>query len=184
MDNALAQVIIELAARQEEAKKPSTIEYGEVISAEYAPLEIRVHDKLVLDEAFLELTNAVKDHWVDVEVYMETIDDNHLDREGYSHLHNIAGRKKIRVYNGLHTGEKVIMLRARGGQKYIVLDRLTDHIVGGEWRTEREAKTDDQNVKPFVPSGLPGWRKGAKSESKWPNAAKPDSFVPGADGPE
>lgn len=242
-DNRLAQVIKALAAGTEDAAKPTTLEFGEVVSEEYAPLEIRLHDKLVLDEDFLELTNAVRDHWVDIEVYMETIDDNdlaefqanhyanvatqnanvavhnsnsgkynsHTHTNGNngsptgtltvpddmkmenvanettrhtSHLHNIAGRKKIRVYNGLHKGENVILLRMRGGQKYLVLDRLTDHIVGGEWRTHAGANIITQETPQFVPAGLPGWSEGATSDSKWPNAVKPGTFVPGAPGPE
>ena len=227
-DTALANVIKAIAAGAEDASKPTTLEFGEVVSEEYAPLEIRVHDKLILDEAFLELTNAVKDHWVDIEVYWETIDDNDLvevqanhyanvatqneNVETYnahthtgnlgsptsapaipmnkettlhtSHLHNIAGRKKIRVYNGLHKGEKVVMLRMRGGQKYLVLDRLTDHITGGEWRTHVGANIATHETAPFIPSGLPGWKEGATSESKWPNAAKPALYLPGAPGPE
>ena len=227
-DTALANVIKAIAAGAEDASKPTTLEFGEVVSEEYAPLEIRVHDKLILDEAFLELTNAVKDHWVDIEVYWETIDDNDLAEfqanhyanvatqnanvETYnahthtgnlgsptsapatpmnkettlhtSHLHNIAGRKKIRVYNGLHKGEKVVMLRMRGGQKYLVLDRLTDHITGGEWRTHAGANIATQETMPFIPSSLPGWKEGATSESKWPNAAKPAVYLPGAPGVE
>jgi len=220
--NALAQVIAGLAHNAEEATKPTTFEYGEVVSEEYAPLEIQIHDKLVLDEAFLELTNAVRDHWVDVEVYWQTIDDNDLaefqgvhdgnvdthnsntakynshnhggskasnqfadvQKRHTSHLHNIAGRKRMRVYNGLHKGEKVVLLRMRGGQKYLVLDRITPHIVGGEWQTHAGAGTATQETAPFVPEGLPGWKEGASSESKWPNAAKPANFQPGAPGPE
>lgn len=247
--DALARVIKAIAAGQEDASKPTTLEFGEVVSEEYAPLEIQIHDKLVLDEDFLELTNAVKDHWVDVEIYMETIDDNDLSefqanhysnvdiqnantdiqnanvskingnnamfnghmhtgnlgaptsppvpqpmsdvaneskeaKRHTSHLHNIAGRKKIRVYNGLHKGEKVILLRMRGGQKYLVLDRLTPHIVGGEWQTHAGANLADQETQQFVPTGLPGWQEGATSESKWPNAPKPAVYEPGAPGVE
>lgn len=224
----LALLLKQLSVEAEEAGKPTTIEFGEVISEEYAPLEIRLHDKLILDEPFLELTNAVKDHWVDIEVYWQTIDDNdlaefnaqndaniliqntnadtynshtHTGNAGVatplngapfekqvahhtSHLHNIAGRKRIRVYNGLHKGEKVILLRIRGGQKFLVLDRLSDHITGGEWQTHGGANIDNQTTAPFVPQGLPGWIEGATSESKWPNAAKPSQYSPGATGPK
>lgn len=240
-ENILAQAIAGLAHNAEEAGKPTTLEFGEVVSEEYAPLEIQIHDKLILDEDFLELTNAVKDHWVDVEVYWETIDDNDLsefqanhysnvatqnanvsihnensDRYNKhthklgdpetttltqpgsmamspvanqttrhtSHLHNIAGRKRMRVYNGLHKGEKVVLLRMRGGQKYLVLDRITPHIVGGEWQTHAGAVLADQERPPFVPSGLPGWQEGASSESKWPNFDKPAAFTPGGPAPK
>lgn len=227
-DVRLAQVIQGLAHNAEETAKPTTLEFGEVVSEEYAPLEIQIHDKLILDEDFLELTNAVRDHWVDIEVYWQTIDDNDLaefqaqtdanidihnanvgvfnghthtgnagastpneqpnmqpqSKMHTSHLHNIAGRKRMRVYNGLHKGEKVVLLRMRGGQKYLVLDRITDHIVGGEWQTHAGAGTDTQTTAPFVPEGLPVWKEGATSESKWPNAAKPAAFTPGGPGPK
>lgn len=230
-EHILANVIRNISQNAEDAGKPTTLEFGEVVSEEYAPLEIRIHDKLVLEEAFLELTNAVKDHWVDIEVYWETIDDNDLsefqenhytnieklnenvqkynqhrhpgcvssttgepdktmttvDKRHTSHLHNIAGRKRMLVYNGLHKGEKVVLLRMRGGQKYLVLDRITPHIVGGEWQTHSGAVLDDQETKPFtVTDGkvLAGWKEGATSESKWPNAARPAAFQPGAPGPE
>lgn len=227
-ENILAQVVKKMAIDAEEAGKPTTLEFGEVVSEEYAPLEIQIHDKLILDENFLELTNAVKDHWVDVEVYWQTIDDNDLSEfqgvtdanvgihnanvgvyNGHthtgnmggptplippnmteqstrhtSHLHNIAGRKRMRVYNGLHKGEKVVLLRMRGGQKYLVLDRITPHIVGGEWQTHAGAVLADQETAPFVPSGLPGWQEDAATESKWPNASKPAKFNPGAPGPQ
>ena len=230
-ENILAQTLIKMSQNAEDAAKPTTLEFGEVVSEEYAPLEIQIHDKLILDEDFLELTNAVRDHWVDIEVYWQTIDDNdlaefqanhyanvatlndnvdkynghkHIGCQGSptetlltdsmemnpvnqrhtSHLHNIAGRKRMRVYNGLHKGEKVVLLRMRGGQKYLVLDRITDHIVGGEWQTHAGAITATQETKPFVPEGLPGWQEGATSESKWPNFSKPAAFVPGAPGPE
>lgn len=232
-ENLLAQTIKKMAHDAEEAGKPTTLEFGEVVSEEYAPLEIQIHDKLILDEAFLELTNAVRDHWVDVEVYWQTIDDNDLaefqanhfanvethnsnvgkynahthsngnngaptggltvpddmqmapvNQRHTSHLHNVAGRKRMRVYNGLHKGEKVVLLRMRGGQKYLVLDRITPHIVGGEWQTHAGAVTATQETPPFVPEGLPGWKEGATSESKWPNFSKPPAFTPGAPGPE
>lgn len=217
----LAQTLNKLSQRAEEASKPSTLEFGEVISEEYAPLEIRIHDKLILTEAFLELTNAVKDHWVDIEVYWQTIDDNDLSefqavqennaniynehthtgnlggdtplngssmqKRHTSHLHNIAGRKRIRVYNGLHKGEKVVLLRMRGGQKYLVLDRITPHIVGGEWQTYAGAVLSNQETKPFEvtdPKVLVGWKQGATSESKWANFDKPPKYTAGGEPPK
>jgi hypothetical protein len=250
-ENILLQTLGKISQNAEESTKPTTLEFGEVVSEEYAPLEIQIHDKLILDEAFLELTNAVKDHWVDIEVYWETIDDNdlleyqtnhysnidiqnkntdiqnanvtihnanvaaynshtHTGNQGKptsspnapmstvsnqskeakhhtSHLHNIAGRKKIRVYNGLHKGEKVVLLRMRGGQKYLVLDRITPHIVGGEWQTHGGAVLDDQVTAPFEVTDkkvLEGWKEDAESESKWANFSKPAKYQAGGEPPK
>lgn len=190
---------------------------GTVISEEYKPLQIQVEAyKHPLTEDDLILTNAVKDHWLDIEVYWQTVDDNGLSefqktfesnvdnfnahkhgdssnankqmsKHHTSHLHNIQGRKKIRVYNGLHTGEIVLLFRCGGGQQFIVLDRLTPHIVGGEWRTSELATIDEQITKPFEVTEekvLTGWIEEAKDESKWQRFSKPETFNPGGNAPE
>lgn len=41
-----------------------------------------------------------------------------------THSHAIVGRKKVTVHNGLKKGEKVILIRMQGGQKFVVLDRM------------------------------------------------------------
>jgi hypothetical protein len=40
------------------------------------------------------------------------------------HIHDYTGRKTFLVHNALQTGEKVILIRAAGGQKFYVIDRL------------------------------------------------------------
>lgn len=40
-----------------------------------------------------------------------------------THSHNVSGRKKIIVHNGLVVGDEVILIRQQEGQKFIVLDR-------------------------------------------------------------
>ena len=57
-------------------------------------------------------------------------DSGNLDT---THKHRYKGRKKILVYNGLKTGEKVLLVRFVGGQRFVVLDRVSEHIVNGEW---------------------------------------------------
>ena len=41
-----------------------------------------------------------------------------------AHTHDIVGKKAILVHNGLKLGEEVILIRQKGGQEYIVLDRV------------------------------------------------------------
>lgn len=59
-----------------------------------------------------------------------TCDGGDLDTR---HRHGFSGRKRIMIYNGLREGEKVILLRAEGGQRFIVIDRLCDAATEGEW---------------------------------------------------
>ena len=126
------------------------------------PLEITIQQKIVLTEEFLILSNMVKDHEVDITVSMETVKDNYLDENAMNHTHlgttlagnlgapiggetyytmnfdtthhhDIKGRKKIMFHYGLKSGEKVILLRMQGGQKYYVMDRIDVPPTEGEW---------------------------------------------------
>lgn len=41
-----------------------------------------------------------------------------------SHKHDISGIKTLTICNGLKNGDKVILIRVQGGQRYIVLDKV------------------------------------------------------------
>lgn len=41
-----------------------------------------------------------------------------------SHSHLISGRKKITIHNGLKLNDNVILVQKRGGQEYIVIDKI------------------------------------------------------------
>lgn len=77
----------------------------------------------------------MKDYYVDIEVNHVT--ETQAGGSGYpqfaSHDHDYIGRKKIMIYNCLKVGEKVLLLRRQGGQDYIILDRIFDPIVSGQW---------------------------------------------------
>ena len=131
--NGLLQILKQVTNNSLEADKPTDIVMGEVISV--SPLQIKVNQQETLPADFFMLTKAVLDHYVDIEVNHVT--ENRAGGGGdaayASHNHDYIGRKKIMIYNGLKVGEKVILLRRRGGQEYIVLDRVFEHQVNGEW---------------------------------------------------
>lgn len=84
------------------SQKLSDIVYGTVISE--SPLKVQIDQKLTLDEAHLKLTKAVKDHEVEMSIG--------------------SGSKQIyTVYNGLLKGDIVTMIRAQGGQQYLIIDK-------------------------------------------------------------
>lgn len=131
-----------IAQEAAEDGKPTAIVYATVISA--SPLRIQIDAKLTLEENNLVLTNNVKDHYVDITVNHLTVADNHLNTThshpdagsasfDSTHDHAYQGRKKIMIHYGLKLGEKVILIREQGGQKYIVLDRVDVPICEGEW---------------------------------------------------
>lgn len=140
--------------------KPADLFFGTVTNV--SPLTIQIDQKHILTESFLILSNMVKDHAVDMTVSMKTVDDNYLDDNAKKHTHggstltgnlgaaiagntdvtndfdtthhhDIKGRKKIILHYGLKNGEKVILLRMQGGQRYLVLDRVETPICEGEW---------------------------------------------------
>lgn len=107
-----------------ESNKPVNILYGNVISS--SPLEIKIEQKLTLGTKQLVLSRNVTDYYVDMTV-------NHLtenksggsgDAEFSSHNHGYVGTKTFLVHKSLNVGEKVVLLRMQGGQKYLVLDRV------------------------------------------------------------
>lgn len=105
------------------SSKPCDIVYGTVESI--APLKIRVDQKFLLESEQLKLTRAVMDYEVDM-----TVDHLTESRSGgggdvafESHNHEYKGRKKFLIHNGLVVGDKVTMLRAHGGQQYLVIDK-------------------------------------------------------------
>lgn len=84
-----------------EASDPMAIQFGEVISI--GPLKILVEQKKALTMAQLILTRNVKDY--EVEMTLEQV------------------KKKFTVHNALKLGDKVMLVKMQGGQKYIVLDK-------------------------------------------------------------
>lgn len=111
---------------------------GKVVSEN--PLSIRLSADNILPAKYLILTNAVKDHKVDIEVSWYTDENKHKHGNGnegqdtteVTHKHAIKGRKEITVYNGLTEGEKVLLLRVQGGQNYVVVDRISELKTRGE----------------------------------------------------
>lgn len=49
------------------------------------------------------------------------------------HAHEYTGTKKVLLHYGLKQGESVLLVRMQGGQKYLVLDRIGEVPVKGEW---------------------------------------------------
>ena len=109
------------------AQKLTDIVYGTVESV--SPLKIRVDQKLLLEQEQLKLTRAVMDYEVDMTVdhLTEEQSGGSGDASFESHNHEYKGRKTFIIHNGLIVGDKVTMVRAHGGQQYIVIDKEWVH---------------------------------------------------------
>lgn len=136
--NTLVKAVKSASVDAVKQMKPMAFTYGEVISV--SPLHIQVDQKMFLSSAQLILTNAVRDYSVyatvdhasAVALGSANIEHSH-DYDGgttqtggaydLTHSHAYSGKKKFTFHFGLAVGEKVMLLRCDGGQKFIVLDR-------------------------------------------------------------
>lgn len=130
--NELVRAVKQAAREAVQADSPMAVCYGTVTAVD--PLEVTTDQKLVLKEKLLILTDHVRDYNVEMSTisgagsaegphYTESESGGGGYAEFAAHTHRYQGRKKWRVHNALKMGEKVILLRCDGGQKYIVLDR-------------------------------------------------------------
>ena len=113
----LLNVIKKASMDAVEASKPSDFCYGTVTSI--SPLKISIDQKMSLGSAQLVLTRNVTDYKVKVTVAWETETTD-------LHSHTVDGEKELTIHNALAVGEKVILIRQKGGQKYLVLDRVVN----------------------------------------------------------
>ena len=121
--NDILAIMKKNAKNVHDHSKPCDIVYGTVKSVE--PLKVRVDQKLLLEQEQLKLTRAVMDYEVEM-----TVDHVTEKREGgslaaayESHNHEYKGRKKFLIHNGLIIDDKVTMIRAHGGQQYLIIDK-------------------------------------------------------------
>lgn len=122
--NGFIENVKRAAVEAVQAGKPFSFVLGTVTSA--SPLKVRIDQKLELTNAQLILTNAVRDHTVTMTVdhSTESAAGGSGEASFASHAHAYKGTKVYKVHNALKAGESVIMLRADGGQKFIILDRV------------------------------------------------------------
>lgn len=120
----LNDLIKQLSIEANASTLPSGIYFGTVISP--SPLKISVDQKMTLTEKQLVLTTLVQDFSVNMTVDHKTEDKSggSGDSSFASHKHDYKGTKSFRVHLALKAGEKVMLIRVQGGQKYIVLDRI------------------------------------------------------------
>lgn len=143
----LLKVIKQSALEAVDASKPVRFFFGEVMNTE--PLQIDIEQKMKLGGSRLILSRNVTEFETEITVDIDTEQalgaHNHvfslaMDEAGeplhihnilanmgveeLSHSHKIKERMKVTVHNGLAVGDKVILLQNKGGQQYLVLDRI------------------------------------------------------------
>ena len=129
--NNLVELIKQAAKEAVDAGQDCDFCYGTVTSA--SPLKILVEQKMELTTTQLVLTRNV----TDFKTYITAGNTKNYYYTGdpesggtaplpiTSHVHAI-GKIQVTVHNTLSTGEKVVLIRKKGGQEYLVLDRVVD----------------------------------------------------------
>ena len=123
------KVIKKSAIEAVKNSKPTDIFYGTVQSI--SPLTIFIDQKLILSEKFLIIPESLTDYETEISFddpsVKQVFTTWNMEETSESTPSKISFKEKIKhkitVYNSLKVGEKVILLRQQGGQKYMVLDR-------------------------------------------------------------
>ena len=79
----MIEVIQDIIRQSIDFNKFSDITYGEVVGVD--PLKIKLNEILTLEEENIILTNAVKDHEIDITVQWETEDKNIQGVDTHTH---------------------------------------------------------------------------------------------------
>jgi hypothetical protein len=101
MATGLIDIMKRAAIDAEESSTPVDLKYG-IVSQVEPELCVRITAVFILPSALLVVPESLTDH--DVKI----------------------GEDTVTVYNGLKVGEKVALLRERGGGKYFILDRVAE----------------------------------------------------------
>lgn len=122
--NDLLNIVKKAAVEAVNASQPSDFCFGKVTSAK--PLKILVEQKMTLGAAQLVLTRNVTDFKTKVTVdwLTGTRSGGSGESSFASHTHAVSGTKELTIHNALQVGDEVILLKQKGGQKYLVLDRV------------------------------------------------------------
>lgn len=124
LSSNLLQVLKQITKDTILSERPSDFYFG--IVSKVDPLEITLDQQIKLPKSFLILTRNVTDY--EVEMTVDHMTEKAVGGSGdamyASHDHQYKGRKKFTVHNALKVGEKVVMISAYGGQRYLVLDRI------------------------------------------------------------
>ncbi|MCO1603659.1 DUF2577 domain-containing protein [Desulfosporosinus nitroreducens] len=98
------------------ATNPVTVMYGEVITVN--PLSVMVDQRFTLTADFLMVPESMTLFEMDLN-HVHPYTDNGSVRSTSEAL-----AEKIVIRPGLKTGDKVLMLRVQGGQKFVILDKV------------------------------------------------------------
>ena len=121
--NDFMEAMKKIAVDANESGQPCDFCFGVVMSEE-PNIQIMVEQKMLLKPAQLILTRNVTDFKTKTTI---TEEYEWETRTADGHDHKIIHEKKwIKIHNKLKVGERVVLLKKKGGQKYLVIDRMPE----------------------------------------------------------
>lgn len=128
----LLNTIKEAAMGAVDASDPADVCFGTVTSS--SPLKVKVEQKFVIDKANLIVPQHLTSYTVGVTIswdtenetynHKHTVDGTESSQDSHTHKHSITGTKQMTINNALKTGDEVILIKQKGGQKYLIIDRV------------------------------------------------------------
>lgn len=124
MTTGLIEIMKSAAREENENSQPTDLRTGTVVST--SPLKVQITNVFTVPESMLIVPRHLTDYTVDITVDWDTEKTNGESEvhSFTSHKHDIKGRKKIKVHNALKVGDKIALIRKKGGQSFYILDRI------------------------------------------------------------
>jgi hypothetical protein len=117
MSTGLIKIIKQAAMEAVESGQPTDIRTGVVTNVK--PLTIQITPQFILPSEVLIVPKHLTDYKVKVSFNWNTeVADTH------KHIVQSEQEKDLIVHNALKIGDKVALLRQKGGQFYYILDRI------------------------------------------------------------
>ncbi len=122
--NELLELIKRIVVDTLNSLNPTHVVFGTIKTV--APLTIQLEQQEIIPQEMIALSRNVTDFTTDMTVahLTETRAGGSGDSSFASHNHEYKGRKSFLVHKSLQVGDKVVLLRVQGGQKYVVMDRV------------------------------------------------------------
>lgn len=113
---SIVDMIKTMANNSAQLQNPVNVLFGTITSVD--PIEIEIHEKLKLTKDFIVMTERVTKYEIDLKHNHDATPSEVTTKD--------ALVKKIVIREGLKKGDGVVMLRAQGGQQYVVIDKVVD----------------------------------------------------------
>lgn len=127
----LANLVRKAGKQAVEQGAPVNVLIGTV--TQINPLVISVDQKFPISAEFLYLTDNVRDYKTKLSFDNPSVkhvvkDYTMQDEEGTNYKITFQDKaiNDVTIYNGLKVGERVLLLRVQGGQKFVVLNRVVE----------------------------------------------------------